>query len=117
MERRFIRRYISTIFKTGLIYSPGIAVFINDYAAVEASIGVLGIQMKQVNQKTNGVHTGSFKNSSANFKYRFIFDRFRIFHLFVGYEDLYFVWLILGYDRLHFGRYSITGDLWKCTEN
>ncbi|MFR5356950.1 MAG: hypothetical protein ACLTHQ_01235 [Odoribacter splanchnicus] len=57
-----------TIFKTGLIYSPGIAVFINDYAAVEASIGVLGIQMKQVNQKTNGVHTGSFKNSSANFK-------------------------------------------------
>ena len=32
-----------TIFKTGLIYSPGIAVFINDYAAVEASIGVLGI--------------------------------------------------------------------------
>lgn len=57
-----------TIFKTGLIYSPGIAVFINDYAAVEASVGVLGVQMKQVNQKTNGVHTGSFKNSSANFK-------------------------------------------------
>ena len=39
-----------------------------EVSAVEASIGVLGIQMKQVNQKTNGVHTGSFKNSSANFK-------------------------------------------------
>jgi len=57
-----------TIFKMGLIYSPGIAVFINDYAAVEASVGVLGLQMKQVDQKTNNVHTGSFKTSSANFK-------------------------------------------------
>lgn len=57
-----------TILKMGLIYSPGIAVFINDYAAVEASVGVLGLQMKQVDQKTNNVHTGSFKNSSANFK-------------------------------------------------
>ncbi len=57
-----------TIFKCGLLYSPGIAVFINDYAAVEASVGILGIQMKKVNQKTNKVHTGSFRTSSANFK-------------------------------------------------
>lgn len=57
-----------TIFKMGLIYSPGVAVFINDYAAVEASVGVLGLQMKQINQTTNKVHTGSFKTSSANFK-------------------------------------------------
>ena len=57
-----------TIFKLGLVYSPGIAVFINDYAAVEASVGVLGLQMKQIDQKTNNVHSGSFKTSSANFK-------------------------------------------------
>ena len=56
------------LFRSGLLYSPGIAVFINDYAAVEASVGVLGIQMKKVNQKTNKVHTGSFRTSSANFK-------------------------------------------------
>lgn len=41
-----------TILKMGFwIYSPGIAVFINDYAAVEASVGVLGLQMKQVDQR------------------------------------------------------------------
>lgn len=57
-----------TIFKTGLIYSPGVAVFINDYAAVEASVGVLGVQMKRIKQTTNNVHTGSFNRSSANFK-------------------------------------------------
>ena len=57
-----------TIFKVGLLYSPGVAVFINDFAAVEASIGVLGLQMKHVNQKTNNVRTGSFRVSSANFK-------------------------------------------------
>lgn len=56
------------IFKMGLIYSPGLSVFINDYAAVEASIGVLGLQMKHTDQKTNQVYTGSFKRSSANFK-------------------------------------------------
>ena len=57
-----------TIFKMGLIYSPGIAVFINDYAAVEASVGVLGVQMKRTDQTTNNVHSGSFSRSSANFK-------------------------------------------------
>ena len=56
------------IFKMGLVYSPGLSVFINDYAAVEASIGVLGLQMKHTDQKTNQVYTGSFKKSSANFK-------------------------------------------------
>ncbi|MGL5682270.1 MAG: hypothetical protein ACRDDZ_04340 [Marinifilaceae bacterium] len=57
-----------TIYKAGLIYSPGICVFINDYAAVEASVGVLGLQWKHRKQTTNGVYTGSFRNSSANFK-------------------------------------------------
>ena len=31
-------------------------------------MGVLGLQMKQIDQKTNNVHSGSFKTSSANFK-------------------------------------------------
>lgn len=57
-----------SIYKMGLVYSPGLCVFINDYAAVEASIGILGLQMKHTDQKTNQVHTGSFKKSSANFK-------------------------------------------------
>ncbi len=42
--------------------------FINDYAAVEASVGVLGVQMKRTDQTTNNVHSGSFSRSSANFK-------------------------------------------------
>ncbi len=57
-----------TISKVGLVYSPGVAVFINDYSAVEVSIGMLGLQRKQIKQETNHVHTGSFKTTSANFK-------------------------------------------------
>lgn len=56
------------ILKLGLVYSPGIIVFINDYSAVEASVGMLGLQMKHIDQKTNQVYTGSYKTSSANFK-------------------------------------------------
>ncbi|MCC8174794.1 MAG: hypothetical protein LIO65_10690 [Odoribacter sp.] len=57
-----------TIFEAGLVYSPGLAVFINDYVAVEASIGMLGLQMKRTKQTTNQVYTGSFRRGSVNFK-------------------------------------------------
>lgn len=57
-----------TISKVGLVYSPGVVVFINDFSAVEVSIGMLGLQRKQIKQETNHVHTGTFKTTSANFK-------------------------------------------------
>ena len=44
------------------------AVFVNDFAAVEATIGVLGYQYKRTEQTTNQIHHSSRETSSANFK-------------------------------------------------
>lgn len=56
------------IYKLGLVCSPGIAVFINDFAAVEATIGVLGFQYKRTEQTTDQIHHASRQTSGANFK-------------------------------------------------
>lgn len=48
--------------------SPGLTVFINDYAAFEASVGVLGFESAWVKQTTDQVETGKYRKSSANFK-------------------------------------------------
>lgn len=56
------------IYKLGLVCSPGVAVFVNNFAAVEATIGVLGYQYKRTEQITNQIHHGSRETSSANFK-------------------------------------------------
>lgn len=56
------------IYKLGLVCSPGVAVFVNDFAAVEATIGVLGYQYKRTEQTTDQIHHGSRETSSANFK-------------------------------------------------
>lgn len=56
------------IYKLGLVCSPGVAVFINDFAAVEATIGVLGFQYKRTEQTTDQIHHGSRQTSGANFK-------------------------------------------------
>lgn len=56
------------IYQVGLVCSPGVAVFVNNFAAVEATIGVLGYQYKRTEQITNQIHQASRETSSANFK-------------------------------------------------
>ncbi|MDE5944611.1 MAG: hypothetical protein K2G93_03380 [Rikenella sp.] len=56
------------IYQVGLLCSPGVSVFVNDFAAVEATIGVMGYQYKRTEQTTNQIHHGSRTSSGANFK-------------------------------------------------
>lgn len=55
-------------FDFGLGMAPGMIAFVNDYAAVEVTVGVLGFNVKSINQTTDQVIVGSRKASSANFK-------------------------------------------------
>lgn len=56
----------STDFSLGM--SPGLTAFISDFAAVEVSVGVLGFNYSKAKQVTDQIETGSYTNSSANFK-------------------------------------------------
>lgn len=55
-------------FDFGLGMAPGMIAFVNDYTAVEVTVGVLGFNVKSINQVTDQVVVGSRKTSSANFK-------------------------------------------------
>lgn len=55
-------------FDFGLGMAPGMIAFVNDYTAVEVTVGVLGFNVKSINQTTDQVVVGSRKTSSANFK-------------------------------------------------
>lgn len=48
--------------------APGMVAFINNYTAVEVSVGVLGFNYKKTEQTTDQVYYGSRSTSSANFK-------------------------------------------------
>lgn len=52
----------------GISVAPGIVAFINNYTAVEVSIGVLGLDFSKVKQTTDQVYIGERSSSSANFK-------------------------------------------------
>ena len=52
----------------GIGVAPGIVAFINNYTAVEVSIGVLGLDFSKVKQTTDQVFIGVRSSSSANFK-------------------------------------------------
>lgn len=52
----------------GFGVSPGMVAFINNYTAVEVSIGVLGVNLSKKQQTTNQVETGEQSSTSANFK-------------------------------------------------
>lgn len=52
----------------GFGVSPGMVAFINNYTAVEVSIGVLGVNLSKKQQVTNQVETGEQSSTSANFK-------------------------------------------------
>ncbi len=49
-------------------FAPGLTAFVTDFSAVEVSVGVMGFNVKWVDQKTNQVETGSRCTASANFK-------------------------------------------------
>lgn len=48
--------------------APGLVAFINNYTAVEVSIGVLGFNYAKTKQVTDQVYVGERSSSSANFK-------------------------------------------------
>ncbi|MCC8199380.1 MAG: hypothetical protein LIP06_12655 [Tannerellaceae bacterium] len=48
--------------------SPGMVAFVNNFAAVEVSLDVLGLDLKWYEQTINQVEQGSLRTSSANFK-------------------------------------------------
>lgn len=52
----------------GLGVAPGIVAFINNYTAVEVSVGVLGLNFSKVKQTTDQVYIGERSSGSANFK-------------------------------------------------
>lgn len=53
-------------FQLGL--APGLAAFLTDQVALEASVGVLGFNYRKVKQVKDQIYEGSFNKSSANFK-------------------------------------------------
>lgn len=48
--------------------APGLVAFINNYTAIEVSIGVLGFNYSKTKQLTDQVYEGERSSSSANFK-------------------------------------------------
>ncbi|QIU97198.1 hypothetical protein [Bacteroides faecium] len=56
----------TTDFNIGV--APGIVAFINNYTAVEISVGVLGLNFSKVKQTTDQVYIGERSSSSANFR-------------------------------------------------
>lgn len=50
-------------------FMPGISAFVTDFAAVEASIGIMGLNYKWSDQKTNQVEVGKSQSGGANFKF------------------------------------------------
>ncbi len=51
---------------------PGMCVFATDFLAVEASIGIMGLKYRWVDQETNKVEKGSSRSGGGNFKFNFL---------------------------------------------
>lgn len=73
---RFKRYYNDELYDTHTItrgaslnFSPGLCVFIQEYAAFNVSFGVFGVKFNKETQTTNGVDDGSRFSSGANFKF------------------------------------------------
>lgn len=60
-----------------LNFSPGVCVFIQDFASFNVSFGVFGLKWRKEDQSTDGVDEGSRTTSGANF-------RFNIFNINFG---------------------------------
>ncbi len=55
-----------------LTVCPGMSVFVTDFLAAEASIGVMGLKYRWKDQQTNRIETGSSKSGGANFKFNLL---------------------------------------------
>ena len=51
---------------------PGMSVFATDFLAVEASIGIMGLKYRWVDQETNKVEKGKSRSGGANFRFNFL---------------------------------------------
>lgn len=67
----------TNVVQASLNFSPGLAVFIQDYVAFNVSFGVFGLKWRKENQITDGIDEGSRFTSGANF-------RFNIFNINFG---------------------------------
>ena len=67
----------TSIVQTSLNFSPGVAVFIQDYIAFNVSFGIFGLNWRKEHQMTDGIDEGSRFSSGANF-------RFNIFNINFG---------------------------------
>lgn len=56
-----------TSFDASIGLSPGMVAFINNYTAVEVSIGVLGFNMSKTRQVTDQIYKSNRSSTSANF--------------------------------------------------
>ena len=52
----------------GLGLAPGMAVFLNNFAALEVNIGVLGLEYNHIKTLTDQIYDSHIKTRSANFK-------------------------------------------------
>ena len=59
----------TTINEAKLTFSPGVCVFIHEYVSFNVSFGILGLYLRNEDQKTNGIDEGSRFSSGANFKF------------------------------------------------
>ena len=55
-----------------LTFCPGMAVFVTDFMAAEASIGVMGLKYSWKNQQTNRVEEGTSRSGGVNFKFNLL---------------------------------------------
>ncbi|MCM1033629.1 MAG: hypothetical protein NC405_07735 [Odoribacter sp.] len=83
-SNRFKRIYDSqpkdtrtTITQGSINFSPGVAIFIQEYMAFNVSFGVFGLNFRREHQVTDGIDEGSRFTSGANF-------RFNIFNINFG---------------------------------
>lgn len=59
----------TTTHSVQLGFMPGMTAFVTDFAAVECSIGVMGLNYKWGESTANRVETSKIKNGGANFKF------------------------------------------------
>lgn len=59
----------TTITKGSINFSPGVAVFIQEFMAFNVSFGVFGVNFRREHQITDGVDEGTRFTSGANFKF------------------------------------------------
>lgn len=68
MERAILLQVLSKHLDAQIGMSPGLIAFINNFTAVEVSVGVLGFNYSKVRQVTDQVQFGERNSSSANFR-------------------------------------------------